>query len=990
MPDLGTLLGELERETITLTHLMDSVDDEDTRAEARLLRDRVRALLSTLRREGGRVALIGPPGIGKSSLLAALAGLYIDQPARTVEAQRAESLVLVGGGRTTAFPVEVRPPEATEPPDKLSLVIQEMSAEDTLRLVQDVAAQEVQRRRASPDTSSRFDPMSDELRGAVLNATGYGELIVFSQDGNLRRTRRVRPLDEVVAPTTEPEALAEHLLSRLGQRTQTRWTFHDTREGRAELRDRLSNINQGKEPGAALPERLELALPALASGDGLTILDTRGLDGSLTVRSDLCELLTDPLTVPVLCAAFNNAPSEDLLSTLRTMTDDPALRPALQRAMVMLIDKGEAVAVRDANGDRVVGQTIKRGECLERVRPYSIREEAVGAFDTLQDDATWMLQGLRAQLTLARDAVVCEARQAITDAARLRDHNQRALNLAIDEQLTQSLRAVQLAEAPSFDPAAALGAALRACPFALRVLAALLWQGEYRQLNLLDEVAYKARAVAYEWLEPALKALVPPLDRMEQQGAFDIGLLRARRVAIARACIRTLQDYGDAVREELRLALRDDPVWQDAAAEFHNGPGFRERAAAHLDRWAARQVLHAHRQTRLAEHLPLFRRVQSPEEAPGFTLVVENLRRLSAVRWPLQGVNLLIGANGSGKSTAITALRFFAEALRVGPGLASARLGAARTLRTWGAPNDAPVSLAIEKGGTRWAFTLTPRDTERAAAWRESLSHHDEPVFEVDEAGRLRYRGDDLGPVGSSSGLSHLLRMQKVDLPLTRMAELVGGLRAHRVFNLHQLKAGGTAPLPERPLEDDGGNAFAVLLALKNAPGGQARYDFVLESLSQAFPNLVEELSLRLTEHSVEVSVTAPGGHPPLYIGQQADGLLQYLVNLIAIVSAPPGGVVALDQPEDGLHPYAAKTWLTSVQDWAWDNRLTVIIATHSLVLLDAMGGAPERVFVMKAHKEGKPSPAPLTALYDREWLQGFTLGDLYANQNVGSNADEV
>lgn len=989
MPELEELLIALERESAALTNLVDSVDDDDTRAEARLLRDRVRALLTTLQRQGGRVALIGPPGIGKSSVLANLAGLYLDQPPRTVEAQRAESLVLVGGGRTTAFPLCARPPRGDEPPDKLSLVIQKMSPEDTRRLVQDVAAQEVRRLRTNADTSARTDPMSEELRGAVLNATGYGETTIRSQDGKTSRLRRVRPLDEVITSATEPDTLAEHLLSRLGERAQTHWIFDNTREGRAELRDRLGKINQGKEPGAALPERLELALPALASGEALTILDTRGLDGSLSVRSDLSELLEDPLTVPVLCAAFNNAPSEDLLATLSTMKEDPALRDALQRALVLLIDKGEAVAVRDAGGDRVVGQEIKRGECWDRVQPFDLREEAVLAFDTLLDDTLLMTQRLRDQVVQARDAVAREALQAITDGERLRDQNERALHEALDEQLTQTLRAAPLSEAPAVEPAAALSAALRACPFALRVLAALRWQGEFRNLHLLDAAAATARAAADRWLIPAREALSVRLQRLEDEGTFETDLLRARRAAISRALNQTVQDYGDAVRDELRVALKNDAVWTEAAAEYPNGPGFRERAASHLDRWAAQHPLHSHRQTRLAEHLPLFRRVQTPEEAPGFTLVVEHLRRLSAVRWPVQGVNLLIGANGSGKSTAITALRFFADALRDGPGPACARLGAARTLRTWGVPNDAPVRLAIEKGATRWAFTLTPRDTERGAAWRESLTHHDEPVFEVDEAGRLRYRGDDLGPIGSSSGLGHLLRMLRVDLPLTRMAELVRGLRAHRVFNLHQLKAGGTAPLPERPLEEDGGNAFAVLLALKGASGGQDRYDFILGSLREAFPYLVDELGLRLTEHSVEVSVTAPGGHPPLYIGQQADGLLQYLVNLIAVVSAPRGGVVALDQPEDGLHPYAAKTWLTSVQDWAWDNRLTVLIATHSLVLLDAMGGAPEQVFVMTPPRDGRPSPTPLTAIYDRDWLQGFTLGDLYAAQNVGSNADE-
>jgi energy-coupling factor transporter ATP-binding protein EcfA2 len=990
MTDLETLLAELERENIALAQLVDSADDDDTRADARLLRDHVRSLHQTLQRPDGRIALIGPPGVGKSSALVALAGLYLDQPPHTVEAQRSESLITVGGGRTPASPLHVRPPQGDEPPDRISLVLTPLSPEDLRRLVLDVAVQELLSRDAAPDTISRPDPMSDELHGAVLNATGYGEYVVGgSQEGLSRRLRRVKPLDDVLTPDTHAEGLAEHLLTRLGERSQTRWTFDDTPQGRAALRDQLSGIKRGKVPDAALPARVDLALPKLASIGPVTLIDTRGLDGPLAVRSDLRELLEDPLTVPVLCGAFNNAPAEELLAVIRAMHDDPTLRPALGRAVVLLIDKGEAGAMVGAEGDRLIGQELKVEQCWERIQHLWPNPENLVAFDALGDDASDLLASLRRKFLDAWEHLEMDAAEALEDAERLLDPAQRASSAAVVEVIARALADQPLAEAPSLEPAAALGAALRSCPFSLRALTALRWRGELKNLHLLDAVAAEARAAADRWLAPTRSALLTRLARLEARGAAHENLVHTRWAALQRGFDRTVQDYGDAVRDELRQHLKNDPVWDEAAAEYP-GRGFRERAAQRLDRWATHQVLHAHRQTSLTQHLPVFRRVQPPEEAPGFTLIVQNLRRLSDVRWPLHGVNLLIGANGSGKSTVNTALRFFAEALRDGPGPASAHLGAARTLRTWGAPSDAPVLLAIEKGGTRWAFTLTPRDSDRAASWTEWLSHRGEVVFEVNDVGRLRYRGEDLGLVGNNSGLSHLLRLQKVDPPLVRVAALAGGLRAHRVFNLHQLKAGGTPPLPERPLEDDGGNAFAVLLALKNAPGGQARYDFILESLRRAFPNLIEELGFRLTEHSVEVSVTAPGGHPPLYIGQQADGLLQYLVNLIAIVSAKPGDVIALDQPEDGLHPYAAQTWLTSAQDWAWDNRLTVIIATHSLVLLDAMGGAPERVFVMKPPKRGEPSPAPLTALYDREWLQGFTLGDLYANQNVGSNADEV
>lgn len=992
-------LDERQERLKQLQTFLDTTDDDDARAEASLLHRRLTRLDDALREVGGRVALIGPPGVGKSSVLAALAGLYVRRRSlpRTVEAQRAEALVTVGGGRSTAFPIVVRAPHGEEPPDRLSLVIRPMSPQDTRRLVQDVAAQELHElrrrsdtdsRRAVSDTDSRPDPVGEELRRAVLNAAGYPERVEITYEGNLKRTRRVRPLEAVVTLETPPDDLTRHLLDRLGQRAPDRWTFDDTPEGRAALRSLFDRVNLGEEPGAALPDQLELALPAMATGDApLELIDTRGLDGPLAVRSDLREPLNDPRTVPVLCGTFNNAPGEELLQALRVMYDDPALRPALGRATVLLVDKGEAAAVVGAEGAREFGQAIKEDQCWDRLPQAGLERTALRAFDPLLDDGEALLTELRGRVALAREALEGEAREVMEDAARLLDGAQRALGAALDEVLALHLRAHMPPEAPTLEPAAAMGAELRACPFALRILAALRWQGTFPNLHLIDAAEAAARSAADRWLAPTREALLARLD--ELSASYNADLIRTRRAALTRALEQTVRDYGEAVRAELDQLLKGDRVWEDAADEYKDGRGFRERAASQLDRWAARQPLRAHRQTRLAEHLPIYRRVQAPAEAPGFTLVVENLRRLRAVRWPLQGVNLLIGANGSGKSTALTALRFFAEALRDGPGAACARLGAARTLRSWGAPADAPVTLALEKGRTRWAFTLISRDTDRAAAWRETLSHHGEEVLEVNEAGRLRYRGEDMGSVGAESGLGHLLRAQKVDLPLTRMADLAGGVRAHRVFNLHQLKAGGTAPLPERPLEDDGGNAFAVLHALRSAPGGQARYDFVLDSLRLAFPNLIEELTFRLTEHNIEVSVIAPGGQTPLYIGQQADGLLQYLVNLVAVASARPGDVVALDQPEDGLHPYAAKTLLASVEDWAWKSQLTVVIATHSLVLLNEQGGTPGRVFVMKAPKDGEPSPAPLTALFNEDWLQGFTLGDLYATENFGSNADE-
>lgn len=379
------------------------------------------------------------------------------------------------------------------------------------------------------------------------------------------------------------------------------------------------------------------------------------------------------------------------------------------------------------------------------------------------------------------------------------------------------------------------------------------------------------------------------------------------------------------------------------------------------------------------------------QDPRGFTVTAERLRKLRQMRWcSSPGVSLLIGANGSGKTTLLAVLRFLASAYIEGPDSATARvLGAPANLRTWGEDETEPVRITLERGETCWAFELRPSADHKEVGIRECLAHCGEEVYTVDDLGRLVYRGLDMGVIGRDSGLGHLMRLNKVDTPLHRMAALAGGLHSYRTPDLHLLEEGGARLLPERPLEPAGGNTFSILHRLKDAPGQAHKYQFVLDSLQLAFPGLVESLAFNLMETAVELRVIPPGGRPPNDIGQEAGGVLQLLVNLVAVASANPGEVVALDQPDAYLHPRAARILLRRAEAWAHAHQLTILMATHSVVLLDAMKGSPERVFTMKPNDDGFV-PNALPDLYRRGWLQSFELGELYKNDELGSNVDGV
>jgi predicted ATPase len=111
--------------------------------------------------------------------------------------------------------------------------------------------------------------------------------------------------------------------------------------------------------------------------------------------------------------------------------------------------------------------------------------------------------------------------------------------------------------------------------------------------------------------------------------------------------------------------------------------------------------------------------------------------------------------------------------------------------------------------------------------------------------------------------------------------------------------------------------------------------------------------------------------------------MLTTLLHLCAVASAPDGGMVAIDEPENSLSPFAIRQVIQTIRERAAQKDLTVLLATHSPVLLNQFKDAPEDVWVLDLDHE--ETPRRLTDLHDEDWLARFSLGDLYAREVVGA-----
>jgi len=235
-----------------------------------------------------------------------------------------------------------------------------------------------------------------------------------------------------------------------------------------------------------------------------------------------------------------------------------------------------------------------------------------------------------------------------------------------------------------------------------------------------------------------------------------------------------------------------------------------------------------------------------------------------------------------------------------------------------------------------------------------------------------------VGPNGS--GKSHLL--SSLCTPLTDR------LRYYPSWNydLETLRKKGSPLSSAVTLNATGDNAFTVLRNWRDRRECKSQREFTDEGIKALFP-WVEEINFAVGWGSVDARVTLltlsdeEKAHPPIELSPR---VLTAILHLLAVASAPRGGVVALDEPENGLHPNIIRTLFDLIYNRAREEDLTVILATHSPVLIGAFRGHPEQVYILRRNCDGDTAPVQLTSLFGLEWLSRFDLGDLFVRGEFG------
>ena len=179
-------------------------------------------------------------------------------------------------------------------------------------------------------------------------------------------------------------------------------------------------------------------------------------------------------------------------------------------------------------------------------------------------------------------------------------------------------------------------------------------------------------------------------------------------------------------------------------------------------------------------------------------------------------------------------------------------------------------------------------------------------------------------------------------------------------------------------LMEDGANLAPVLYRLRESDN--VRYLRILDTIRLVLP-FFSDFHLEPTDTTLLLRWIERGSDEVFTVSQASDGMLRAsaLVTLLLQKEENLPGLLILDEPELGLHPYAINV-IGGLIDAA-STKTQVLVATQSTALIDCF--EPEDVVVV--NRDGRGSAFNRLSSDDlRDWLDDYSLSELWEKNVFG------
>jgi predicted ATPase len=345
-------------------------------------------------------------------------------------------------------------------------------------------------------------------------------------------------------------------------------------------------------------------------------------------------------------------------------------------------------------------------------------------------------------------------------------------------------------------------------------------------------------------------------------------------------------------------------------------------------------------------------------------LAVSGYRSLRDVKLELGPLNIVTGANGSGKSSLYRSLRLLSE-VALGRAVASLATEGGLTSTLWAGPEKAsrqmrngevpvqgtvrsgPVSLKLGFSSEDWGYAIDlglpgPSGTrfrndpeiKAEAVWTGQLLGSANLLAER-RGSFVRIRSNETG-----AWRDKLTDIPAYDSMMTHCADPVDGLellllrermRAWRFYD--DLRTDRDAPA-RRPqigtftpiLASDGADIGAAIQTIMEIGDGDALQDAIGDAFDGATLGVGERFEVEMRQY---------GLLRPLNVSELSDGTLRYILLVAALLSPRPPELMVLNEPEASLHPDLLGSLARLLVKAS--ERCQIIVISHSEQLVKAL-----------------------------------------------------
>jgi len=353
---------------------------------------------------------------------------------------------------------------------------------------------------------------------------------------------------------------------------------------------------------------------------------------------------------------------------------------------------------------------------------------------------------------------------------------------------------------------------------------------------------------------------------------------------------------------------------------------------------------------------------------------IEGFKSIRELRLDLRPLNVLIGANGAGKSNFISVFGLIRHITESRLQFYVAQAGGTDSLLHHGRKRTSELKLRLVlSDGDEYEARLAPSAANT--------------LFFSWEGGRIELDAETEERVSITLGSGHEETDFREGNESPRRGQtqyLLNRLREWRVYHFHDTstsaKVKQTGDIGDNEaLRSDASNLAALLFLLRTKH--PENYRRIVSTIRLVAP-FFDDFRLRpspFNEQKIQLEWSERNSDAYFNAHALSDGTLRFICLATLLLQPNLPSLILIDEPELGLHPYAIQVLAGLVRSAS--EKTQVILSTQSVTLVNQF--EPEDLVVVD-RANGESVFRRLASEDTKDWLEGYSLGELWEKNVFG------